>query len=135
MSVSTRWYLPDHVLLHTVHGKFKVRDMRSVRAISQKAFDHHEHLVHVVFDLREMKLAMPDRKEATDDDLAQTRAVLAHPNLGWIICVSDNWLVRLAQSMASQRNMRFRAIPDMNALDVALLDVAADLAPHLAQGV
>lgn len=135
VSVTTRWYIPDRVLLYTVRGKFKVRDMRHVRTNTQQALDTYHHQIHVVFDLRDMKLAIPDRKEATDTDMAETRALLARSQLGWVVCVSDNWLMKLAQNMANQRSMRFRTVPTLYELDLVLAEVASDLAPYLGEQV
>lgn len=107
MPVSSQWVVPNSILQISISGDFSLHELQQMGAhISALITRKGNQLVHVIFDMSEMK-QMPHQIKPVYD---ASQIFMKHPNIGWVL-VSDcsDRIARMIISMVVQMfQTRFR---------------------------
>ena len=107
MPVTSQWIIPNTALHIRISGDFSLHELQQMGThISTLITRKDNHLVHVIFDMSEMK-QMPHQIKPVYD---ASQAFMKHPNIGWVLVSGCNDRIsRMIISMVVQMfQTRFR---------------------------
>ena len=97
MPVETRWYVPNRVVLARFYGDVVLEDYHSSRSGINGLIEIGDAPVHTIVSVTDVN--------SYPKDLNAVRQILAgghHPNVGWIVVITDNKVLRFFASVITQ---------------------------------
>jgi hypothetical protein len=123
MSIDISWHVNKRVIHIVVQGSITPEDIDNVNATMVNLIDNGEAPVHIIADASAMSQFPTNLKV-----LWQKHGYLSHPDVGWVILVNSNQLVKfLGNLVTSMAKVRYRTVNTRT----EALDLLSHLDPNL----
>jgi len=106
MSVDVRWGVENHIIQTTIGGNISIEELTTCAKATFALLDSAPY-VHSIIDFRQLEHYPPL------SDLIRLRSFFSHPNLGWIIIISNDKTVNFFSMIVGSLNNRMRIFPTM----------------------